>query len=94
MLAGCQSSVVTMGKLSSTWYSVNNHYGASGKPLLLSGPHLHLKPVSWVTTWQFSKCKEFFQLSAMAEGNGEEAGLGEVMRIWVRCVSFPLWAST
>lgn len=61
MLAGCQSSAVTMGKRSSTWYSAKDHYGAPGKPLLLSGPHLHLKLVE----------------------NGEEAGLGVVMRIWV-----------
>lgn len=74
MLARCQSSAVTMGKLSSTWYSANDHHGAPGKPLLLSGPHLHLKLVDLITTRQFS---------AMAEGNGEEAGLGVVMRIWV-----------
>ena len=75
LLAWDPSSALTMGKLTSTWCSANKHCGALGKPPLLSGPHLHLKLVGCVTTWQFSKCKDFLQPSAMAKGKGEEAGL-------------------
>lgn len=71
LLAAGPSSAVTMGKLSSTWCSANNHCGALSKPPLLSGLHIHLKLAGWIITWQFLKCRA---LSTFSNGRREQRG--------------------
>lgn len=84
LLAAGPSSAVTMGKLSSTWCSANNHYGALNKLPLLSGPYIHLKLVGWIITWQFLKCRVLSTVSH-GQGNGGEAGLWVAKRTLIKC---------